>query len=71
MAHCILRIALDTPLNAVFDYRWDCEKSERPRVGQLAMVPFGPREVVGLIVDILEETDVPEEKLKEIGRAHV
>ncbi len=28
------------------------------------MVPFGPREVVGLIVDILEETDVPEEKLK-------
>jgi primosomal protein N' (replication factor Y) len=64
MAHCILRIALDTPLNAVFDYRWDCEKSERPGVGQLAMVPFGPREVVGLIVDILEETDVPEEKLK-------
>ncbi|WP_431475601.1 primosomal protein N' [Massilia eburnea] len=64
MAHCILRIALDTPLNAVFDYRWDCETSSRPRVGQLAMVPFGPREVVGLIVDILEETDVPEEKLK-------
>jgi primosomal protein N' (replication factor Y) len=64
MAHCILRIALDTPLNAVFDYRWDCEISARPRVGQLAMVPFGPREVVGLIVDILDETDVPEEKLK-------
>jgi len=64
MAHCILRIALDTPLNAVFDYRWDCEKSEEPRVGQLALVPFGPREVVGLIVDVLAETDVPEEKLK-------
>jgi len=29
------------------------------------MVPFGPREVVGLIVDILDETDVPEEKLKD------
>ena len=28
------------------------------------MVPFGPREVVGFIVGILEETDVPEEKLK-------
>ncbi|KQV42984.1 primosomal protein N' [Duganella sp. Root336D2] len=64
MAHCILRIALDTPLNAVFDYRWDCEESNRPRVGQLAMVPFGPREVVGLIVGIFEETEVPEEKLK-------
>ena len=28
------------------------------------MVPFGPREVVGLIVEILEDTDVPEDKLK-------
>ena len=28
------------------------------------MVPFGTREVVGLIVAVLEETDVPEEKLK-------
>ncbi|WP_374582611.1 primosomal protein N' [Pseudoduganella sp.] len=65
MAHCILRIALDTPLNAVFDYRWDTAQTGRPHVGQLAMVPFGPREVVGLIVDILDETDVPEEKLKD------
>lgn len=29
------------------------------------MVPFGPREVVGLVVDVLDETDVPEEKLKD------
>jgi len=65
MAHCILRIALDTPLNAVFDYRWVCEKSETPEVGQLAMVPFGRREVVGLIVAVLQETDVPPEKLKD------
>jgi primosomal protein N' (replication factor Y) len=64
MAHCILRIALDTPLNAVFDYRWDCEISDRPSVGQLAMVPFGPREVVGLILAVLDDTDVPPEKLK-------
>ncbi|MYN00991.1 primosomal protein N' [Pseudoduganella sp. DS3] len=65
MAHCILRIALDTPLNAVFDYRWKSGDSGRPHVGQLAMVPFGPREVVGLVVDVLDETDVPEEKLKD------
>jgi len=65
MAHCILRIALDTPLNAVFDYRWICEQSEVPFVGQLAMVPFGRREVVGLIVAVLQETDVPAEKLKD------
>jgi primosomal protein N' (replication factor Y) len=65
MAHCILRIALDTPLNAVFDYRWFCEQSELPHVGQLAMVPFGRREVIGLIVAVLQETDVPPEKLKD------
>ncbi|XLZ68937.1 primosomal protein N' [Massilia sp. SR12] len=65
MAHCILRIALDTPLNAVFDYRWNTGGAGRPHVGQLAMVPFGPREVVGLVVEVLDATDVPEEKLKD------
>ena len=59
---CILRIALDTPLNAVFDYRW---AGEAPQPGQLAVVPFGRREVVGLIVEVLRETDVPAEKLKD------
>eukprot|EP01034_Spumella_vulgaris_P004219 gene4219-5382_t len=46
MAQCILRIALDTPLNAVFDYRWQYQDGAegadgaRPQVGQLALVPF-------------------------------
>jgi primosomal protein N' (replication factor Y) len=65
MAHCILRIALDTPLHAVFDYRWVCDNPDLVRVGQLAMVPFGRREVVGLIVAVLQETDVPWDKLKD------
>ncbi|WP_338768370.1 primosomal protein N' [Massilia sp. METH4] len=65
MPHCILRIALDTPLHAVFDYRWPCAPTERPQVGQLALVPFGPREVVGIIVAVADETDVPAEKLKD------
>ena len=65
MTHCILQIALDTPLNAVFDYRWVCDPANLPQIGQLALVPFGPREVVGLIVAIADTTDVPEEKLKD------
>ncbi|UGQ46551.1 primosomal protein N' [Massilia endophytica] len=65
MTACILRIVLDTPLNAVFDYRWPCAPSEEPQTGQLAVVPFGRREVVGLIVEVLHETDVPPEKLKD------
>lgn len=63
--HCILRLALDTPLNAVFDYRWSCEADARPQVGQLALVPFGAREVMGLIVAVVDHTDVPEAKLKD------
>lgn len=63
--HCILQIALDTPLNAIFDYRWHCDAAEQPQVGQLALVPFGRREVMGLIVGIAAETDVPAEKLKD------
>ena len=63
--HCILRIALDTPLNAVFDYRWHCEADARPQVGQLALVQFGSREVTGLIVEVADQTEVPEAKLKD------
>jgi primosomal protein N' (replication factor Y) len=65
MAQCILKIALDTPLNAVFDYRWSGEEDDRPRIGQLALVPFARREVMGLIVGLAEHSDVPAEKLKD------
>lgn len=65
MAHCILRVALDTPLDSLFDYRWPCESGGEPRVGQLALVSFGHREVVGLIVGVGHETDVPLDKLKD------
>jgi primosomal protein N' (replication factor Y) len=71
MAQCILKVALDTPLNAVFDYRWqygdsaDSGDGARPQVGQLALVPFARREVMGLIVGLAERSDVPVEKLKD------
>lgn len=65
MAHCILKIALDTPLNAVFDYRWTCEDSDRPQIGQFALVSFARREMMGLIVDIADHSDVPADKLKD------
>ena len=65
MPHCILQIALDTPLNSVFDYGWPHEEGALPLVGQLALVSFGRREVMGLIVAVKHETDVPPEKLKD------
>ncbi|KQY14850.1 MULTISPECIES: primosomal protein N' [Massilia] len=65
MSHCILQIALDTPLDSLFDYRWACEPGSEPEVGQLALVNFGRREAVGLIVAVKHETDVPADKLKD------
>ncbi len=65
MAYCILTVALDTPLNSLFDYRWPCEAGAEPLPGQLALVSFGRREVVGLIVGVGHQTDVPAEKLKD------
>ena len=70
MAYCILNLALDTPLNSCFDYRWPCEPGAEPQVGQLAMVNFGHREVVGLIVEVRHETDVPADKLKDALAVH-
>jgi primosomal protein N' (replication factor Y) len=65
LSHCILQIALDTPLDSLFDYRWACEPGSEPQVGQLALVNFGRREAVGLIVAVKHETDVPADKLKD------
>jgi primosomal protein N' (replication factor Y) (superfamily II helicase) len=63
----ILQIALDTPLDRVFDYLWIGEEGESdPQPGQLALVPFGKREVIGLIIGLAESTDVPADKLKPV-----
>jgi primosomal protein N' (replication factor Y) len=61
----ILKVALDTPLDFLFDYGWTVEEeAPAPLPGQFALVPFGRREVMGLIVDIADSTELPPEKLK-------
>ena len=61
----ILKVALDTPLDFLFDYGWTVEEgAPEPLPGQFALVPFGRREVMGLIVDIADSTELPSEKLK-------
>lgn len=65
MEHCILNIALDTPLDRTFDYRWN-GAGTIPAVGQLALVPFGRREAVGIIVEVRSQSDVPPDKLKNV-----
>ncbi|GGC11352.1 hypothetical protein GCM10007205_20630 [Oxalicibacterium flavum] len=64
MSDCILKVALDTPLDMCFDYLWPVAEGERPQVGQLVLVPFGRREAVGLIVAVEDDSDLPRDKLK-------
>lgn len=69
MNSLFLRVALDTPLDTLFDYRWPPEAAgsetlPTPQIGQLVLLPFGRQEVIGLIVDICQQTDVPADKIR-------
>nr|WP_315485805.1 primosomal protein N' [uncultured Undibacterium sp.] len=62
-----LTIALDTPLDRLFDYRWLPEDGcPVPEIGQIALVPFGRQEIAGLIVGISHQTEVPADKIKTV-----
>ncbi|MFT5961163.1 MAG: primosomal protein N' (replication factor Y) [Burkholderiaceae bacterium] len=72
MQHCILTVALDAPINVCFDYRWllEGDRPVLPAIGQIAIVPFGRREVAAIIVEVGVHTDVPFEKLKNAIAVH-
>nr|WP_315481831.1 primosomal protein N' [uncultured Undibacterium sp.] len=62
-----LTIALDTPLDRLFDYRWEPVADEAlPQVGQIALVPFGRQEIAGLILAVGSQTEVPADKIKSV-----
>lgn len=68
----LVRLALPVPLNRLFDYTLplgmiqDLGDESAPLVGRRVLVSFGPRELVGLIVEQPESSEVPPEKLKPI-----
>ena len=68
MEQYFLKITLDTPLDTCFDYRWSRadDSTAMPLPGQLALVPFGRREVMGVIVGVSDTTAVAADKLKEV-----
>ena len=65
MPDAILRLALPSPLRRLFDYR---APAGVPRSvlqpGMRLRVPFGRRELVGILVEVCEQSEVPEDKLK-------
>ncbi len=79
MSFSILKIALDAPLDQCFDYRWpnpgsagnvddagDTGDTPQPQIGQLVRVPFGRREVTGLIVALPPASELAPEKIKPV-----
>lgn len=66
MTRHILKIALDVPLDRLFDY---LDGGLAVQIGQRVVVPFGRRKLVGIVVDVVGKSDVPEAKLKAILQA--
>ena len=64
MSRLYLQVALPVPLRHVFDYRIPASFAHVPTLGARVRVPFGSRELVGVITNITDHTDTPEEKLK-------
>lgn len=61
----ILKVALDVPLDRVFDY-----KTENPntQIGQYVVVPFGARRMIGVVVGVSDTSSIESQKLKSIIR---
>ncbi len=62
----IARVALDVPLESLFDYRTGGNLAPVP--GQLVVVPFGRRRIVGVVVELVERSEVPDARLRSIER---
>jgi primosomal protein N' (replication factor Y) (superfamily II helicase) len=61
----IFRIALPTPLRRLFDYLPPSgETQTAPAIGVRVRVPFGRRELTGILIELTETSDVPLAKLK-------
>ena len=62
----VARVEPLTPARALrgpFDYR--IPEGVEPRVGTVLVVPFGRRRILGVVVDLADRSEVPEERLTE------
>ena len=69
MPKSILKIALDVPLDRLFDYLSDeavTRAGQRVQIGHRVLVPFGRRSQIGIVVGMADTSDFPIEKLKPV-----
>lgn len=63
----ILKVAVPTPLRQVFDYLLPNKiKRKKLQPGMLVKVPFGRREVVGILLGFANSSEVPASKLRAV-----
>ncbi len=64
----LVQVAVKSPVYGVFDYRW---KSDQPAIaGTRVTVPFGRRQVIGIVVASIEHSDVPVARLRAVHKVH-
>jgi len=64
----IVKVALDVPLNRLFDYLSD---NSEIRIGQRVLVPFGRRNLIGIVLSQSDSSDYPIEKLKSVKQVFI
>ena len=65
MPNAILRLALPSPLRRLFDYRVPAGVLRAQlQPGMRLRVPFGRREMIGILVEVTDHSEVPVDKLK-------
>jgi len=60
----IVRVALDVPLSTLFDY--SVAEGVAVATGQRVIVPFGRRQMVGVVMECVATTDVSPERVKPV-----
>ena len=64
----LVQVAVPTPLYRLFDYKWI---GNTPIVrGARVSVPFGRRQLVGVVMSELQTSSVPEAKLRAVSTVH-
>jgi primosomal protein N' (replication factor Y) len=59
----ILRVAVNAPLSRLFDYRAPISGLAAP--GCRVRVPFGRQTQIGMVMEVADKSDLPEDKLKQ------
>jgi primosomal protein N' (replication factor Y) (superfamily II helicase) len=62
----IVQVAIDSPLNQLYDYAWNKDFVAEPKKGQIVQVSFGRQECVGVVMRIMDKTEYDPAKLKRI-----